>query len=95
MSLVSMLAGLNGALVQLIMASRIVYGMARRRLAPTSLARVSDRTQTPIRATILAVAVTLVFALWLPLTDLARITSALILIIYATVNLALLVIVTG
>ena len=86
-SVVSMLAGINGALVQMIMASRIVYGMARKEMAPGYFGAVA--TSTPVRATVLVIGLVLVFALWLPLLVLARLTSAIILVIFSVVNLSL------
>jgi amino acid transporter len=89
MSVISMLAGINGALVQIIMASRIVYGMARKEMAPSYFESVATSTRTPVRATVLIIGLVLVFALWLPLLALARLTSAIILIVFAMVNLSL------
>jgi amino acid transporter len=89
-SLVSLFAVGNGALVQVIMASRVVYGMARRGGAPTLFRAVHPGTQTPVRATLFAGALVLVFALALPLEALARVTSSIILVVFATVNGALL-----
>jgi amino acid transporter len=91
-TLVGMLAGLNGALVQIIMASRILYGMAGTGNAPSSLHRVSETTRTPVRATLLATGLVLAFALWLPIVTLAQLTSGIILCVFALVNLALVVI---
>ena len=89
LGLVSLLTGVNGALVQIIMASRVAYGMAKQGQAPGWLAHVNAKTHTPLRATVLSMVVVLVLALFFPLTTLAKITSAIILIIFATVNLAL------
>jgi APA family basic amino acid/polyamine antiporter len=46
--LVSLLTGLNGALVQIIMASRVAYGMAENGQAPIWLAAINSRTRTPL-----------------------------------------------
>ena len=94
LGVVSLLTGLNGALVQIIMASRVVYGMARQdgTPAPNWLARVNPRTRTPLRATVLITAVILVLALSFPLTTLAQVTSAIILVIFGALNAALWVI---
>ena len=87
--LVSMLTGINGTLVQIIMASRVAYGMAERGQAPSWLGRIHPRTQTPARATGVFAIVILLLALFFPLTTLARATSSIILVIFALVNLAL------
>jgi len=89
LGIVSLLAGLNGALVQVIMASRVSYGMAKQGQAPAWLGKVNSHTRTPLRATALVMGLVLILALFFPLTTLAKITSAIILVIFATVNLAL------
>ena len=88
--LVSMLAGVNSALVQMVMAARVAYGMAERRVAPAWLAMVNARTQTPVRATALVTLLVLVLALSFELEPLAEATSAIILVIFTGVNLGLL-----
>jgi len=89
---VAVLAGVNGALVQIIMAARVAYGMGRSGGAPLWFRVINSRTRTPLRATcVITVAVGAV-ALWLPLTTLARVTSAIILVVFALVNASLFVI---
>ncbi|MEA1889365.1 MAG: APC family permease [Pseudomonadota bacterium] len=89
LGIVSLLTGINGALVQIIMASRVAYGMARRDQAPAWLGEIHPRTQTPLHATGIMTGVVLLLALLFPLTSLALATSSIILIIFAIVNLAL------
>lgn len=92
LSLIGLVAVTNGALIQIIMASRIFFGMSRNGWLPGFLARVSPRTHTPVIATLLAGALVLLLALVLPLVSLARTTSALVLAIFSLINLSLLVI---
>ena len=87
--IVSLLTGLNGALVQIIMASRVAYGMALRNRAPSWFGAVHQRSRTPVRATVAITVVILILATFFPLTTLARVTSTIILVVFATVNLAL------
>lgn len=87
--IVSVLTGLNGALVQIVMASRVIYGMAKRGQAPRPFARVHPRRQTPLLATGIVTACVMGLALFLPLATLAKGTSAVILVIFSIVNLAL------
>jgi amino acid transporter len=89
---VGMLSGLNGALVQIVMASRVSYGLAQKQLAPKTLAIVHPYTRTPLRATIMITIIVLVLAIWLPIVALAKVTSTVLLVVYAIVNLSLLVI---
>jgi len=88
-SFIAMFAVINGALIQIIMASRVCYGMARQRWLPAILCRVSSLTRTPIVATVLVTLLVIVMALWLPIEQLARVTSFCLLIIFCLVNLSL------
>jgi amino acid transporter len=89
-SIIGIFAILNGALIQIIMASRIFYGMANKGWLWKGLAVVSEKTQTPVRATWLIIFIIMSLALWFPLESLARATSYLVLIVFALVNAALL-----
>ena len=91
-SLIGLFAVINGALVQIIMASRVLYGMGNRGWAPRFIAAVHDRTQTPVRATALVSLTILLLALWFPLITLAQITSFLTLLLFMLINAALIVI---
>ncbi len=88
-SAISLIAVVNGALIQIIMASRVLYGMGNTGLAHHIFAHIHPRTRTPLFATGLTVLAVLVLALWLPLVTLAQITSFITLTIFAGVNLAL------
>jgi len=88
-SVIGMVAILNGALIQLIMASRVFYGLGSRGQLPELLAVVHPRTRTPLFATFLAVSVVLVLALIGRLATLAATTTLIMLSIFALVNLAL------
>ena len=88
-SAIGLFAVVNGALIQLIMATRVLYGMSRRGWLPYALAKVNPATRTPVIATAVVSAVILILALWVPLVGLAGATSALILIIFAVVSVAL------
>ncbi len=88
-TIIGMLSGVNGALVQIVMASRVAYGMAQKHQAPSTFGNVSSRTQTPLEATFAATVVVLVLALWFPIVTLAKVTSTILLVVYAFVNLSL------
>jgi len=91
-SLIGMLAIVNGALIQLVMASRIFYGMATRGWLWRGLSRVHPKTNTPLNSTLMVTGIILTLALFIPLEGLARITSFLILVVFTLVNLALIAI---
>ncbi len=88
-SAIALAAVVNGALIQIIMASRVCYGLARQGWIPALLGRVEARTRTPVIATVLVTALVMVMALLLPVETLARFTSVLLLIVFALINLAL------
>ncbi|HFD78787.1 MAG TPA: amino acid permease [Gammaproteobacteria bacterium] len=86
---ISLIAVVNGALIQIIMAARVCYGMGRRGWLPGWLARVNRVTHTPLAATVLVTLLVLLMALWLPIETLARSTSFFVLVIFTLVNLSL------
>lgn len=85
---IALFAVLNGALVNLIMCSRVLYGLANAGLLPSSLARIHPRTRTPVRATLLIVVLIAVVSQLLPLLSLAKVTSFILLLIFGLVNAA-------
>lgn len=82
-------ATLNGILIQMIMASRVAYGLARLGRLPGVMARVSRRTRTPVVATACIIAVVITLALSLPLLRLAEVTSTAALATFVAINAAL------
>jgi len=92
---IGMLAIINGALIQIIMASRVLYGMSRQHWLPEVLSRVNTTTGTPIYATLLTALIIAILALWLPIITLAELTSLFILIIFSLMHLTLISIKTN
>ncbi|MEM1282578.1 MAG: amino acid permease [Chlamydiota bacterium] len=90
--IIGMIAVINGALIQVIMASRVLYGMGEQGIGPKSLSYVNSWTQTPVTATFLVSAIVLTLALWFPIVTLAKITTLIILFVFSTVNLSLIII---
>lgn len=88
-SAIGLAAVINGALIQIIMASRVLYGMARQGWIPAVLGDVHATTRTPVKTTLLLCTVILVAALWFPLLTLAETTSLITLFVFAMVNLSL------
>ena len=89
-SAIAIVATLNGIIVQMIMASRVLYGLASQGQLPELLSKVSPLTQTPLNATVLVAASVLLLALAFPIEGLAEMTSRVTLTIFSLVNLALL-----
>lgn len=88
--LIAIFAVLNGVMIQLIMSSRILYGIARENWIPKIFAYVHPTTRTPVIATLTVAAAVILLALTLPIVRLAELTSYLVLCVFTIVNLALL-----
>jgi len=88
-AVISVVAIVNGVLIQLIMASRVCYGMSKRYGGPEILHRVSPVTRTPIMATLLVAVLILTAALFFPLVLLAKWASFIVLVIFTLINAAL------
>lgn len=88
-SLISLAAVVNGALVQIIMGARVLYGMGKQGLAPAWLATLHPARQTPLLATLLLGGIVWLLATNLDLTNLAKITSFIIIVVFLLVNTAL------
>jgi APA family basic amino acid/polyamine antiporter len=83
------IAMINGILVQIIMASRVLYGMAREGMVPAALGRLDAKRATPGFAIALITAGILVLALFVPFLRLASLTSFIMLLVFASVNTSL------
>ncbi len=88
-TLVAIFATLNGVIVQIIMVSRLSYGLSSRGLLPAFLGTINEKTHTPFIATLLTVVAALAIALVFPVITLAEWTSRLILFVFAIVCVAL------
>src|SRR5690606_14833028 len=77
-SLIALIAVANGALLTMIMASRLTYGMAQQRLLPDALARVLPRRRTPWAAIL---ATTLAAMLLTLIGDLATLAETVVLLL--------------
>lgn len=86
---IALFAIANGVLIELLVLARLLFGMARRRWLPAPLAVLARRAQTPVRATIAGGVVVLVLTALLDVAELARLTSAITLLVFALVNAAL------
>ncbi|MCA9342680.1 amino acid permease [Candidatus Saccharibacteria bacterium] len=86
LSLIGMVAAANGIVVQMIMGSRFLYGLAKQGWLDQRLGNVNSKTSTPLIATFTVALLMIISTLLLPLTALAKITSFLILGIFALVN---------
>ena len=88
-TIISLISVVNGALIQVIMGSRVLYGMSRKNWLPTKFGEMNKTTHTPVIATLFISAAVIFFALLFPLLSLAKITSFITLIIFMLINFAL------
>jgi len=86
---IAFFATINGALIQIIMASRVLYGLAKQETLPAFLSQVYPVTRTPVNASLVIIAIVLIFAYALPIIELAEMTSTVVLIVFSIVNVAL------
>ena len=89
-SLIAIFATINGVIVQMVMASRVLYGLARQGALPRVLGHINRSTKTPLLATSLIVVSVLALAVSFPLDRLAEFTTHVMLIIFVLVNASLL-----
>ncbi|MDR9483534.1 MULTISPECIES: APC family permease [Sediminimonas] len=89
LALIAVAAALNGVLAQMVMASRVLFGLGRRSPALKVFHRAHPLFGTPILATSVVGAVVLIGALALPVAALAGATSAILLGVFVLVNAAL------
>lgn len=91
-SAIAVVATVNGVLIQIIMVSRVIYGMADRGRLPSFFARLSIRNRTPSVATAFVTFCILGLSLFFPIEILAAWTSQIVLSVFVCVNLALIAI---
>ena len=89
-ALIAVVATINGVLIQMIMASRVIYGLADRNYLPPVLAKVWPSTQTPAVATLVVAFLVLLLSQAVPIEALAERTSQIVLTVFTLVNLSLL-----
>ena len=89
LAVIGLFAIINGALIQTVMASRVLYGLASRGQLPAILSSVNAGTRTPLLATAAAGMALMALALAGNLSGLAETTSMLMLAVFTLVNAAL------
>jgi APA family basic amino acid/polyamine antiporter len=90
-SVIAMFAVANTALLNFIMGSRLVYGMANQGLLPKALAKIHLKRQTPHVAALVLLGILLILALSGDISSLAKATSVLLLMCFIIVNVALVI----
>ncbi|MCY7315396.1 MAG: APC family permease [Rubrivivax sp.] len=88
---VALIAVANGALLTMIMSSRLAFGMAEEGLLPSALGRVLPNRRTPWAAIVATTAVAMLLAVTGRLSVLAETVVLLLLFVFISTNLAVLV----
>lgn len=91
LTLITVFAVANTALVNYVTASRLLYGMAHQGLLPERIGAVHAVRQTPHIATLILVVIAMPLALLGTISDLASATVLLLLVVFAIVNGALII----
>jgi amino acid transporter len=92
LALIGMMATLNGVIVQIIMGSRVLYGLSSQGWIHSKLSALHQKHKTPVPATLIVVGAMIISTAILPLVSLAQLTSLLVLGIFTLVNISLIVI---
>ncbi|HSL08462.1 MAG TPA: APC family permease [Pseudonocardiaceae bacterium] len=88
---IGLFAVINSALINMLMASRLVYGMAGERIIPRVLGAVHPSRRTPWVSILFTSAIAVILVSFVPLAGLAGTTSLLLLAVFTLVNVACLV----
>ncbi|HEV2723639.1 MAG TPA: APC family permease [Thermoleophilaceae bacterium] len=90
-SFIALLAVINGALINMIMASRLVYGMSRQGIVPEVFGRVLSQRRTPHVAIAFTTLLAVILITTGDLSELADTTVLLLLFVFTIVNVTVLV----
>ncbi len=89
LSAIAVAAALNGVLAQIVMASRVLFGLGKRTGCLRVFHRVHPRFGTPVLATMVIGGSAILSAMTLPVAILAEMTTLALLIVFVVVNAAL------
>ena len=87
---IALIAIFNTALINLIMASRLIYGMAKQGILPKVFGKVDSRRQTPLVAILFTTAIAVAMILTAEVEALAETTVLLLLSVFILVNISVL-----
>jgi amino acid transporter len=89
LSAIAVFAALNGVLAQIVMASRVLFGLGKQSTALAVFHHAHPTLGTPVVATLLLGVAVILAALYVPFATLAETTSSILLAVFVLVNLAL------
>jgi APA family basic amino acid/polyamine antiporter len=85
-TLISLIAVINGVLAQIVMGARVLFGLSREGNAPAFLNSIHQRFQTPVAATVVMAVIIILLAVFVPIVSLANATSYVIISVFVLVN---------
>ena len=88
---IGLFAVVNSALINMLMASRLLYGMANERIIPRAFGRVHQNRRTPWVAIVFTSVVAIILVLTADISLLGGTTALLLLAVFTIVNIAVLV----
>ncbi len=89
-AVIGLFAVVNSALINMLMASRLLYGMSRERIIPSAFGIVHDSRRTPWVAIVFTSVIAIILVTTADITLLGG-TTALLLVVFTIVNIAVLV----
>jgi APA family basic amino acid/polyamine antiporter len=90
-SAIGLFAVINSALINMLMASRLLYGMANERIIPSQLGKVHPFRRSPWVAILFTSVIAIVLVSTVDISVLGGTTALLLLVVFAVVNVAVLV----
>ena len=89
LAIIAVAAALNGVLAQIVMASRVLFGLGKRSTMLAVFHHTHPRFGTPVLGTVVVGVVVIISALTLPVAALAEATTLALLVVFAIVNASL------
>lgn len=89
MSMIAVVATLKGIIVDVIMISQVLYGLASQGNLPQAMAHLNPRTGMPLLTAALGISAILLLALAVPMHGFADLTPRFTLVVFAIFNIAL------
>ncbi len=90
-AVIGLFAVVNSALINMLMASRLLYGMSNERIIPTIFGRVHAGRRTPWVSIVFTSVIAIILVITVDITLLGGTTALLLLVVFTIVNIAVLV----
>ncbi len=91
-SIVPLITIVNGVLAQIVMGSRVLYGLAEKDMAPKLFYRINRKTRTPLWSTFFMAVIIIALALSFSLAALGKASVFILIVVFILCNLSLIII---